>query len=89
MSALDASTSLTPPLPRPQVAPARNDDAASYAALAAQLNASSRALVVILPKQLGTVYLTPPGWQPAPPLPQIAEETKAFVLHALVVTKKT
>ena len=57
--------------------------------LAEQLKASSRALVVILPQQLGTVYITPPGWQPAPPLPQMAEESKAFVLHALVVTKKT
>ena len=44
------------------VAPARNEDAADYAALATQLKSSSRALVIILPQQLGTVYLTPPGW---------------------------
>jgi hypothetical protein len=60
-----------------------------YAALAAQLKTSGRSLVTILPKQLGTLYLTPPGWHPAPPLPQIPADRRALVLHALVVTRKS
>jgi hypothetical protein len=81
--------SLPPSIIIAQCCPAHSDDMEGYAALAAQLKTSGRSLVTILPKQLGTLYLTPPGWHPAPPLPQIPADRRALVLHALVVTRKS